>query len=187
MLQSKVVEQVGQIDLCLSPRVRCYPQLRFLSNHQQKDVTCLIRQAMEMSWCSRVCRAYSNNITFSNRFVSWFLSRSPSEFSGFSNFQWMKENSYVKAYFLTKNNIDKGMRHFPEVDWSRVPRHFLVEKQTKNPWIHYNNHEYMYDMSTVNAANTNVINPLSKLILFLVLVVHWTRSNSNERSLFYSR
>eukprot|EP00978_Attheya_sp_CCMP212_P029849 scaffold107569_cov61-Attheya_sp.AAC.4 len=64
---------------------------------------------------------------------------------------------------------DEGMRRFPGIDWSRLPRHFLTDTDTceTNPWMNYNHHQYLYRMSTAGSESAMIINPPSTRIQLL--------------------
>lgn len=57
-------------------------------------------------------------------------------------------------------------QRYPGVDWSRLDRHF--DQKSANGYMHYNHKEYLYRMTTMNAAERARFHPPSHRVLALL-------------------
>jgi Dyp-type peroxidase family len=59
-----------------------------------------------------------------------------------------------------------ALQRFPGVDWSRLDRHF--DQKSANGYMHYNHKEYLYRMTTMDAAERKNFQPPSYRVLTLL-------------------
>ena len=59
-----------------------------------------------------------------------------------------------------------ALQRFPGVDWSRLDRHF--DQKSANGYMHYNHKEYLYRMTTMDAAERRNLQPPSYRVLTLL-------------------